>query len=93
MSRLVSLARNRVSDPHDRWLVRRGRREDAKKALLRLTSLNRETDFDADETVSMMVHTTALEEQITRGASYFDCFKGSDLRRTEVSRVSKLLVS
>jgi len=59
------------------WLVRRGRLADAKKALLRLTSTNRETDFDADETISMMVHTTALEEKITRGASYFDCFRGT----------------
>ena len=66
------------------WLVRRGKLEQAKRALLRLTSLNRETDFDADETISMMVHTTQLEEKITRGASYLDCFKGTDLRRTEI---------
>ncbi|KAJ9613672.1 uncharacterized protein PV06_00685 [Exophiala oligosperma] len=66
------------------WLVRKGRIDDAKKALLRLTSLNRETDFDADETIAMMVHTTALEEKITSGASYLDCFKGVDLRRTEI---------
>jgi SP family general alpha glucoside:H+ symporter-like MFS transporter len=66
------------------WLVRKGRIDDAKKALLRLTSLNRETDFNADETVAMMVHTTALEEKITRGATYLDCFKGTDLRRTEI---------
>ncbi|KAM0429785.1 hypothetical protein ACHAPT_006391 [Fusarium lateritium] len=66
------------------WLVRRGRVQDAKKSLLRLTSLNRETDFDADETVAMMVHTTALEEKITAGSSYADCFKGVDIRRTEI---------
>ncbi len=66
------------------WLVRKGRLEDAKKSLLRLTSLNRETDFDADETVAMMVHTTALEEKITKGATYLDCFRGVDLRRTEI---------
>ncbi|RDL40783.1 putative alpha-glucoside transport protein [Venustampulla echinocandica] len=66
------------------WLVRKGRVQDAKKALLRLTSLNRETDFNADETIAMMVHTTALEEKITSGASYWDCFKGTDLRRTEI---------
>ncbi|KAG4413559.1 hypothetical protein IFR04_013293 [Cadophora malorum] len=66
------------------WLVRKGRTEDAKKALLRLTSLNKETDFDADETISMMVHTTALEEKITTGATYLDCFKGTDRRRTEI---------
>src|SRR5271156_4477505 len=87
------------------WLVRKGRTEDAKRSLLRLTSLNRETDFDADETIAMMVHTTALEDkvcrsckcltvlehllmlhpQITRGANYIDCFRGTDRRRTEVS--------
>lgn len=66
------------------WLVRKGRIEDAQKALLRLTSLDRETDFDADETIAMMVHTTALEEKITSGASYLDCFRGTDLRRTEI---------
>lgn len=66
------------------WLVRRGRIVEAKKSLLRLTSLNRETDFDADETIAMMVHTTALEKKMTSGSSYLDCFKGVDLRRTEI---------
>ncbi|KAI1633362.1 alpha glucoside transporter [Biscogniauxia mediterranea] len=66
------------------WLVRQDRLDDAKQALLRLTSLNRETEFDADETIAMMVHTTALEKNITKGASYLDCFKGVDLRRTEI---------
>jgi hypothetical protein len=46
------------------WLVRKGRNEDAKKSLLRLTSLNKETDFNADETIAMMVHTTALEDKV-----------------------------
>ncbi|KAK4230310.1 general substrate transporter [Podospora fimiseda] len=66
------------------WLVRKGKLAKAKNSLLRLTSLNRETDFDADETIDMMVHTTALEERTTSGASYWDCFKGHDLRRTEI---------
>jgi len=66
------------------WLVRKGRLEEAKRSLLRLTSLNKETDFDADETVAMMVHTTSLEEKITKGASYLDCFRGTDRRRTEI---------
>lgn len=66
------------------WLVRKGRIEEAKVSLNRLTSHNRQTDFDADETVAMIVHTTALENKITAGASYFDCLKGTDLRRTEI---------
>ncbi|KAL2019025.1 hypothetical protein VTK56DRAFT_10190 [Thermocarpiscus australiensis] len=66
------------------WLVRKGKLDKAKAALLRLTSLSRETNFDPDETVDMMVHTAALEEKTTSGASYLDCFKGHDLRRTEI---------
>lgn len=66
------------------WLVRKGRTEEAKKSLLRLTSPENNPDFDADDTVAMMVHTNALEEKITAGASYLDCFKGIDLRRTEI---------
>ena len=66
------------------WLVRRGRTEDAKRSLERLTNKDRDPDFDTEETISMMVHTTALEAKITQGASYLDCFKGTDLRRTEI---------
>ncbi|GIZ41751.1 hypothetical protein CKM354_000504600 [Cercospora kikuchii] len=66
------------------WLVRKGRLEDAKKSLLRLTSTNRETNFNADETIAMMAHTTELETHTTHGASYLDCFRGTDLRRTEI---------
>ena len=66
------------------WLVRKGRIDDAKKSLNRLTSPKRETSFDADETVAMIAHTTALEQQITEGATYLDCFKGTNLRRTEI---------
>ncbi|KAJ6477823.1 maltose permease MAL61 [Mycena vitilis] len=99
------------------WLVRRGRIDDAKRALLRLTSKvslefenegvgenhgkgfearqgeeKRDADgkkegkegFDADETVAMMRHTTMLEERLTKGATYWDCFRGTDLRRTEI---------
>lgn len=66
------------------WLVRKGKLDEAKKSLLRLTTKHDETDFDADETVAMMVHTAALEERITAGVSYWDCFRGVDLRRTEI---------
>ncbi|KAL4931322.1 putative MFS alpha-glucoside transporter [Aspergillus undulatus] len=66
------------------WLVRKGNSQKAKKSLLRLTKTSQETDFNADETIAMMVHTTALEQKITSGASYLDCFKGVDLRRTEI---------
>ncbi|PMD15660.1 sugar transporter [Hyaloscypha hepaticicola] len=66
------------------WLVRHGRTEDAKKALLRLTTRNDPT-FNVDATISMMTHTDAIEKQISAGTSYLDCFRGVDLRRTEIA--------
>ncbi|KAK2000595.1 sugar porter family MFS transporter [Colletotrichum falcatum] len=71
------------------WLVRKERLEDAKASLLRLTSRNaqqqqQQRGFNADETVSMMVHTNALEKAAQSGTTYADCFRGADLRRTEI---------
>src|SRR5437763_6946162 len=68
-----------------RWLVRKGRLEEAKKALLRLTT-KENVNFNVDQTVALMVHTNAIEKEITSGpgTSYRDCFKGTDLRRTEI---------
>jgi SP family general alpha glucoside:H+ symporter-like MFS transporter len=66
------------------WLVRHGRREEAKTSLLRLTSLDKNPDFNADDTIAMMEHTNALEKAASEGTAYKDCFKGSDLRRTEI---------
>ncbi|KAJ4129743.1 hypothetical protein NW754_004027 [Fusarium falciforme] len=65
------------------WLVRQGREKDAVAALKRLTS-KADIDFNPDETVAMMIHTNELEKEIEQGTTYFDCFKGVDLRRTEV---------
>ena len=66
------------------WLVRQGRNEEAKKALLRLTSPKSDPNFNADETIDMMIHTNELEKELSAGTSYLDCFKGIDLRRTEI---------
>lgn len=67
------------------WLVRRGRIEDAKKSLERLTTRNTGADFRPDETISMMVHTNELEKELTAGTSYRDLFRGSvNTRRTEI---------
>ena len=65
------------------WLVRKGRLDDARKAIVRLAS---KTDLvKPDEQIAMMVHTDELEKEINSGTTYFDCFKGVDLRRTEVA--------
>ncbi|KAL2132151.1 hypothetical protein VTI74DRAFT_4157 [Chaetomium olivicolor] len=65
------------------WYVRHGKREAAKKSLLRLTSRN-QPGFNADETIAMIEHTNELEKNIKEGVRFRDCFKGVDLRRTEI---------
>lgn len=66
------------------WLVRKGRIDDAQASVLRLTSRGEGKEFEAKKTVEMMEYTHELELEITAGASIWDCFKGIDLRRTEI---------
>ncbi len=68
------------------WLVRKGRLEEAKKALLSLTS-KANVNFDVDNTIASMVYTNELEISVTSGTTYFDCFRGDNLRRTEIAAV------
>ena len=66
------------------WLVRHGKLDEARAALLRLTSRNN-ANFNVEDTLAMIIHTNELEIQQTSGTSYIDCFKGVDLRRTELT--------
>jgi MFS transporter, SP family, general alpha glucoside:H+ symporter len=67
------------------WLTRKGLHEDAKKALRTLQSKKIAEDTDIDATVAMMVYTYEYEMSANIGSSYSDCFKGIDLRRTEIT--------
>lgn len=69
------------------WLVRKGRYEEAKQSLSRLTLKSTDSDFDAQQQVAMMIHTVEIEREIGTGKSYLDCFRGIDLRRTEIACV------
>jgi MFS transporter, SP family, general alpha glucoside:H+ symporter len=73
------------------WLVRQGRLDHAKNSIRRLTNPEHFSDEDAKNMVAMMVHTNELEKQAMAGATYLDCFRGTDRRRTEI--VSFSLVS
>jgi SP family general alpha glucoside:H+ symporter-like MFS transporter len=66
------------------WLVRKGRNEDAVKSVKRLTYRGADADIEAERTVAMMMHTHQLELKTTEGSSFRDCFKGIEVRRTEV---------
>ncbi|QKX64731.1 uncharacterized protein TRUGW13939_11907 [Talaromyces rugulosus] len=69
------------------WLIRHGRREEARRSLLRLSSSRGrvETGYNVDDSIALMTLTDAQEKLVRNGTSYFDCFKGVDLRRTEIT--------
>ncbi|KAK2027047.1 alpha glucoside transporter [Colletotrichum zoysiae] len=70
--------------PESPWHhVRNGNLDAAKKSLERLSEPEHNVDHDA--TVAMMVHTNKLEIEEQKGATFFDCFKGTNLRRTEIA--------
>lgn len=66
------------------WHVRRGDKAGARAALLRLTSSERDVNFNPDETIAMIEHTNEMEKNMKEGTRWRDLFKGSDLRRTEI---------
>jgi MFS transporter, SP family, general alpha glucoside:H+ symporter len=67
------------------WLVRHGRYDQARKALLGLTKASAGIPFNVDKQVAMIKATNDLEMAMTEGVNYWDCFKGVDLRRTEIT--------
>ena len=73
--------------PESPWfLARMNRLEDAEKSLNRLKGKNA-THIDSQRTLATIVYTNNLEEQLSVGTSYWDCFKGFELRRTEIACV------
>jgi len=63
------------------WLVRRGRMEEAENALRRLASPR----VNVAATLAVIVETDRLELELEMGSTYWDCFRGENLRRTEIS--------
>ncbi|KAK3114935.1 hypothetical protein LTR53_006263 [Teratosphaeriaceae sp. CCFEE 6253] len=67
------------------WLVEHGRREEAEKAVSRLQS-NTGVDIPTpQETVALLAQTNDFEKELTNGVGYLECFKGTNLRRTEIA--------
>ncbi|KAH8895877.1 general substrate transporter [Thozetella sp. PMI_491] len=64
------------------WLIRQNRLDDAKKALDRLSS--RDSHANNHNVLAMMVKTDVYERELEVGATYWDCFKGPNLRRLEI---------
>ena len=69
------------------WLVRKGRLDDAEKVVKRITDPSMHDE--ASSAVAAMVRTNQLELEINANPpSWLDCFKGIDLRRTEISAIA-----
>lgn len=69
--------------PESPWyFVRRGDYDSAERSTIRLGS---GSSGEAKKSVAMMAHTNELEKQTDQGTSYWDCFRGIDLRRTEIA--------
>jgi SP family general alpha glucoside:H+ symporter-like MFS transporter len=73
--------------PDTPWhFVRVGREDDAVKSLRKLRPNASEEEIR--ETLGLIIYTNNLEEQLSVGTSYWDCFKGDELRRTEIACVT-----
>ncbi len=67
-------------------VVGHGREAEAEAAVRRLQSAK--TGFDIatpQETVALLAETNAFERRLTAGVGYMECFRGTNLRRTEIA--------
>lgn len=68
------------------WLVRKNRLDDARAALVRLTSDSKDdVPFDFDKNIALMVATTEHERAVNASTTYMACFQGANLRRTVIA--------
>ncbi|KAJ5692605.1 hypothetical protein N7462_002028 [Penicillium macrosclerotiorum] len=74
--------------PESPWnAVRRGAIDQARKSLTRLRQEAPNRGEEVEKTLAYIIHTTELEKAETENASFLDCFKGTNLRRTEINCV------
>ncbi|WVQ95848.1 hypothetical protein IAU59_002947 [Kwoniella sp. CBS 9459] len=67
------------------WFIRKGKLDKAEKTVRRIAPAAEQSRVQ--EIVSSMVRTNHLEQEVSAGTSFLDCFKGADRRRTEISCV------
>jgi SP family general alpha glucoside:H+ symporter-like MFS transporter len=72
------------------WLIRKGRAEEAAKMLRRLRTKDTPEE-DITDTVSMMMYTVKIEDEMQSSSSYGELFKHTDLRRTEITLLTYIL--
>jgi SP family general alpha glucoside:H+ symporter-like MFS transporter len=68
------------------------RDEDAKKSLLRLARKGYySSEAKLDQQLALMKHTNEREKIEASNASYMDCFRGTNFRRTEIACIAFLI--
>jgi SP family general alpha glucoside:H+ symporter-like MFS transporter len=71
--------------PESPWfLVRKGRFDDARRALRKTARKGYFSEGELDAQVALMRHTLEMEKSETNSQSLLNCFRGSNLRRTEI---------
>ncbi|KAL7624084.1 hypothetical protein AAE478_005641 [Parahypoxylon ruwenzoriense] len=66
------------------WCVRHNYKERAEVSLKRLARSSGFSQREADAAMALMIYTDEMEKQVSEGTKYWDCFRGVDLRRTEI---------
>ncbi|KAI9369322.1 general substrate transporter [Aspergillus egyptiacus] len=73
------------------WLVRRGKKEEARRILNGLSDSNvdsKTAEIELDNTIAMMAYTSEMEKELAvvqSKYSFTDCFRATDRRRTEIT--------
>ena len=71
--------------PESPWnAVRRSKLDQARNSLERLRQNAPDSEREVDATLAYIRYTTDLEKAETANASFLDCFRGTNLRRTEI---------
>lgn len=73
--------------PESPWnSVRRGKIDEARNALSRLRQGQENKEYEVEKSLAFIRYTTELEKAETEGATFMECFRGTNLRRTEIVR-------
>lgn len=73
------------------WLVRKEKYKEAELSYKRLISSD--SKINASAAIGFMKQTTKMEKEYQKNATYLDCFRGVDLRRTEISAIGLMIQS
>jgi MFS transporter, SP family, general alpha glucoside:H+ symporter len=74
--------------PESPWnSVRRNKFDEAKRSLMRLRQDTPDKEAEVESTLAYIRYITELEKSETANASFWECFRGINLRRTEINCV------